>query len=72
MISAKKKRPGCLEFTGLVTTIWVLLLPGNMYMVFTERILARAVFARSIKELEGQLGSENPGSTILLEKVPIF
>ena len=48
---SQKKLPGCLEFTGLVTTIWVISLPETMHMVFTERFLAWAVFLRSIKAL---------------------
>ena len=57
MISPKKRR-GCLEFTGLGTTICVLTLPETMHMVITERQLARSVFARSIKVIEWQLVSE--------------
>ena len=56
--SQKKKRPGCLESTGLVPTIWVLSQPETMHMVFTERPLARAVFARSIKVFGWQLVAE--------------
>ena len=51
-----KKRPGCLEMTGLVTTIWVLSLPETMQRVFTQRLLASGVFSRSINVLGWQRG----------------
>ena len=67
----RKKHPGCFEFTGLVTTIWVLSLPETMHMVFTERILARAVLARSIEVRGWQLGQKYPRSRFLQKKGPI-
>ena len=48
-IFRKKKRPDFLKFIGPVTTLWVLQLSQIMHMVSTESLLARAVFARSIK-----------------------
>ena len=71
MISPKK-RPGCLEFTGLGTTICVLTLPETMHMVFTERQLARAVFAGSIKVIEWQLVSEKSREHDSPIKFPVF
>ena len=69
--SQKKKRPGCLEFTGLVPTIWVLSQPETMPMVFTEGLLVREVFASSIKVLDGNRGQINP-RRFLHGKGPIF
>ena len=57
-VFSKKKRPGCLEFAGLVPTIWVFLQTEILYMVFTERLLVRVVFGRSIKVLGWHLGAE--------------
>ena len=57
MISPKKTSTGCLEITGLVTAIWVLSLTDTIHMVFTERLSASAIFARSIKVLGWQLGA---------------
>ena len=53
----RKKRPGCLEFPGLVTTLWVLSLPETVYIVFTERLLLRKMFAMSKKVLGWQTGA---------------
>ena len=47
----KKRSNFFSKFIGPVTSIWVLLLPETMYIVFTERLLAWAVFAWSIKVL---------------------
>ena len=44
-----------------------------MHMVFTERLLARAVFARSIKVLGWQPGAlKSPGAQFSKKKRPIF
>ena len=48
-----------LKFVGPVTSIWVLLLPETMHMVFKERLLAKKVFARSMKVFGWQLGTAN-------------
>ena len=64
MIS-QQRRPRCLEFTGVGTTILVLSLPETMLTIFTERILAGAVFASSVKVLGWQLLAEKARSTIL-------
>ena len=45
------------NFIGPVTSIWVLSLTETIHMDFTERILARSVFAMSIKRIEWQLGA---------------
>ena len=49
-----KKRPFSLKFIGPVTPLWVLYPSENMLMGFTESLLARAAFARSIKVLRWQ------------------
>ena len=46
-----KKRPFSLKFIEPVTPLWVLYPSDIMQMGFTEHLLARAVFARSIKVL---------------------
>ena len=46
-----------LKFIGLVKPLWVLYTSEIMYMGFTERLLARAVFAMSIKVLGWQPGA---------------
>ena len=68
----KKKRPGCLEFTGLVTTVWVISLPETMHMVFTERFLTWAVFVRSKKVLRLQLGATKSRKHDLTKKRSCF
>ena len=50
----------------------VLSLPETMHMVFTERTLARSVFARSIKELGRQLGAEKPQEQVSPKKSTRF
>ena len=50
----RKKRPFSLKFIGPVTPLWVLYPSENMLMGFTESLLARAVFARSIKVFRWQ------------------
>ena len=47
----KKKRPDFLKFIGPVTSLLVLQPSEIMHIVFTEFLLAIAVFARSIKVL---------------------
>ena len=46
-----------LNFIGPVTPPWVLYPSEIMHMGFTERLLARAVFAMSIKVLGWQAGA---------------
>ena len=46
-----KKRPISLKFIEPVTPLWVLYPSESMHMGFMEPLLARAVFARSIKVL---------------------
>ena len=41
-------------------------------MVFTEHLLAKAVFTMSIKVLGWQPGAPNPGSTVFRQNVVIF
>ena len=53
----KKKRPNFLKFIGPATPLWVLQPSQIMHMVFTESLLAIAVFPRSIKVLGWQSGA---------------
>ena len=46
---SEKKRPDFLKFIGPVTPLLVLYPSENMHMGFTGHLLARSVFARSIK-----------------------
>ena len=55
-----KKRPFSLKFIGPVTPLWVLYPSENMLMGFTESLLARAVFARSIKVFRWQPWAPKP------------
>ena len=48
---SKKKNVLLLKFLGPVTPLWVLQPSQIMHIVFTESLLARAKFARSIKVL---------------------
>ena len=43
------KRRDFLKLIGPVTTLWILQPSQNMNMVFTESLLSRATFTRSIK-----------------------
>ena len=54
---SKKKVLFFLNFIGPVTPQWVLYPSEIMQMGFTERLLARAVFAMSIKVLGWQPGA---------------
>ena len=53
----KKKRPDFLKFIGPVTPLLVLHPSVIMHLVFTDLLLASAVFARSIKVLGWQPGA---------------
>ena len=46
-----------LKFIGPVTTLWVLQPSAIMHLFFTEPLLARAVFIKSIRVLEWQPGA---------------
>ena len=67
-----KKNVLFLNFIGPVTPPWVLYLSEIMHMFFSESLLARAVFTRSIRLIGWQPGSQNPGSTIFRKKTSIF
>ena len=56
-IFRKKKRPDFLKFIGPVTPLLVLYPSVIMHLVFTDLLLASAVFARSIKVLGWQAGA---------------
>ena len=53
----QKKKPDFLNFIGPVAPPWVLYRSEIMHMGFTESLLARAVFAKSIKVLGWQAGA---------------
>ena len=52
-----EKKPDFLNFIGPVAPPWVLYRSEIMHMGFTESLLARAVFAKSIKVLGWQAGA---------------
>ena len=53
----EKKPQDLLNFIGPVTPPWVLYPPEIMHMGYTQPLLARAVFAKSIKVLGWQPGA---------------
>ena len=57
---SSEKNPDFLKFIGPVTTLWVLQSSEIVHLVSTESLLARAVFARSIRELGWQPGAPKP------------
>ena len=59
-----------LKFIGLVTPLWVLYPSEIKHIGSTRPLIARALFARSIKVLGLQPGAPNPGSTIFRKKPP--
>ena len=61
----KKKSYFFSKYIGPVTSIWTFSVPQTVHMVFTERLLARTMFARSIKVLGWQLGQKIPRSSFL-------
>ena len=66
----KKKRPNFLKFIGPATPVWVLQPSQIMHMVFTESLLAIAVFPRSIKVLGWQSGAPKiPGARFSEKKM---
>ena len=67
-----EKNADFLKSIGSVTALWVLQPSQIMHMVFTEPLLARAVFTKSIKVLRWQAGPQNPGSTIFRKKNVLF
>ena len=54
---SEKKPPDFLKFIGPATPLWALYPSETMHMGFTEPLLARAVFARSVKLLRWHPGS---------------
>ena len=71
----KKKNVLFLKFIGPVTPLWVLYPSEIMHLGFTELLLARAVFTRSIKVLGWQPGAPKsrehvfPKKNVLLLKI---
>ena len=62
-----------LKFIGPVATLWVLQPSQSMHMVSTESLLARAVFARSIKSAwVAARGPKIPGARFSEKKRPFF
>ena len=57
---SSEKNPDFLKFIGPVTTLWVLQSSQTVRMVFTESLLARAVFTRLNTVLGWQLGTPKP------------
>ena len=55
-----------------MTSIWAISLPETVHMVFKERLLARIMFARSIKCLDGKSGRKIQVAGFFVKKVPIF
>ena len=59
----QKKKPDFLKFMGPATHLWVLKPSDIMHLGPTDHLLARAVFARSIKMLGWQPGAPKiPGA----------
>ena len=72
-IFRKKQRPFFLNFVGPVTPPWVLYPSEIKHMLFTERLLARAVFARSNQVLGWQPGApKSPGARFSGKKTSFF
>ena len=70
---SEKKRPNFLNFIEPVTPLWVLYPSEIMRAGFSEPLLARAVFTRSIREL-GLIGGDpkTPGARFSEKNVLIF
>ena len=60
------------KFIGPVTSTCLLSLPETAHMVFTESLLARTMFARSIKVLGRRLGAEKSQEHLSPRKGPTF
>ena len=70
---SEKKCPDFLKFIEPVTARWVLQSSQIMHVVSAESLLARAVFARSIKVLGWQSGAPKiPGARFSEKNVLIF
>ena len=68
----KKKCPFFFNFIGPVTPPWVLYPSKIILMGFTERLLARAVFTKSIKVLGWQRGAPKTREQDLPKKRTFF
>ena len=68
----RKKTSFFLKFIGPVTPPWFLYPSEIMHMGFKERLLAKAVFIKSIKVLYGNEEPRKPGSRIFQKKRPDF
>ena len=60
------------KFIRPVTSTWLLSLTETVHMVLTERLLARTMFARSIKVLGRRLGAEKSQEQVSPRKGPTF
>ena len=67
-----KKRPISLKFIGPVTTLWILQPSKILHMVSPELLLARAVFAMSIKMLGWQPRAPKPREHDFPKKTSYF
>ena len=68
----QKKKPDFLNFIGPVTPPWVLYPSETMHMGYTELLLARAVFAKSIKVFGWQPGVPKSREHVFLKKKKIL
>ena len=68
----EKKPHDLVNFIGPATPLWVLYPSQIMHMVYTESLLSRAVFTRSINVPGWQPGVPKPGSMIFLKKTSLF
>ena len=64
----QKKKPDFLKFMGPATPLWVLKPSDIMHLGPTDHLLARAVFAKSIKKLGWQPGAPNSREHDFLKK----
>ena len=69
---SSEKNPDFLKFIGPVTTLWVLQSSQTVNMVFTESLLARAVFTKLIRLLGWQPGTPKPREQDFPKKTSYF
>ena len=69
---SSEKNPDFLKFIGPVTTLWVLQSSQTVNMVFTESLLARAVFTKLIRVLGWQPGTPKPREQDFPKKTSYF
>ena len=69
---SEKKPPVFLKFIGPATSAWVLQPSEIMHIVFTESLLARAVFTRLMRKTGWQPGIPKPREHDFPKKRPFF